>query len=176
MANNHPKYAVENCVGSQREILRVPSGSPREVAPTSWTALKVAMWKTLSPKISFKTSQVPFILVRLINIIKLDFAPVYLTSDSCLAMILGIVCRLNSNSISISISWWDKPWSQHQGPCAVLQYFWRPQWGSESPRKASSRRWLGGRFDQTLGRSLSSRQKYQASVLNEYIIMWVVPF
>ena len=49
--NIHPKYAVENCVGSQREVLRVPSGSPGEVAATRRTALKVeseiesGLWK-----------------------------------------------------------------------------------------------------------------------------------
>ena len=39
--NIHPKYAVENGVGSPREVLRVPSGSPGEVAATRRTALKV---------------------------------------------------------------------------------------------------------------------------------------
>ena len=45
-----------------------------------------------------------------------------------------------------------KPLSLHQGPYVALQYFLRPQWGNACRRTASSRRWLGGRHDRTLGR------------------------
>ena len=41
--NIHPKYTVENSVGSKGEVFRVTGGTPGEVATTCWTALRVAM-------------------------------------------------------------------------------------------------------------------------------------